>query len=128
MDMKFLKEFIIILFAGIIITGVVVFANSDFSVPVGTPDATGVTLEDIYNKLSNVSTSTKSFGPLVGTSTPNFHDLGQIYDLLTPIDSNTIASGTTIMGVAGTYDISSLDPSNVATGTVYGTSSVGTMQ
>ena len=126
--MKFLREFIVVLVAGIIITGVVVFANSDFFVPAGSPSFTGVNLDDIYNVLSGTPPPTKTFGPTVETSTSNFHDLGQIYDLLTPIDSNTIASGTSISGVAGTYDISSLDPSNVATGTTYGTSSVGIME
>lgn len=126
--MKFLKESIIVLVAGIIITSVVVFANSDFSVPSGTPTSTGVTLEDIYNKLSGTATTTKSFNPTVDTNTSNFHDLGQIYDLLTPIDPGIIASGTTIIGVTGIYDISGLDPANVATGTIYGTSSVGTME
>ena len=126
--MKFLREAFVVLVAGTIVSGVIVFANSSFSIPASVPGPTGVTVEDIYDKLSGISTSTKSFDPTVGTGTQNFHDLGQIFDLLTPIDPNTIASGTTIMGVAGVYDISGLDPANVATGTVYGTSSVGTMQ
>ena len=126
--MRFLRESVIVLIAVLTITGIVVYANSNFSIPASTPDSTGVTLEDIYNKLSGVATTTKSFNPTIDTNTSNFHDLGQIFDLLTPIDPGTIASGTTIIGVTGTYDISSLDPANVATGTTYGTSSVGTMQ
>ena len=126
--MKSIKEMVIILIALVTVVGGFVFANSTITTPQSSPDSTGVTLEDIFNKISGTASTTKTFGPVVDTSTSNFHDLGQIYDLLTPIDPNNIASGTTVMGVAGTYDISALDPSNVAVGVSYGTSSVGTME
>jgi hypothetical protein len=128
--MKIIKETLIVIIAGIIITGVLVFANTDISTPNQEPASTGVTLDDIYHKLNNTSPSTKDFNPTGGTDVSNFHDLGEIYIAIGTLDPATFTSSTTIMGIAGTYDVSGLDPSNVATGTTYGQngSLVGTME
>jgi hypothetical protein len=130
--MKNLKQVVIVLIAGLVVTGVVVFANNTLTAPSGDPESTGITLDDIYHKLEGTATTTKSFNPTVNTSTSNFHDLGEIYDLLNnnPLDPNTFTASTTIMGVTGTYDISNLIPENVATGVTYGPngSLVGTME
>ena len=126
--MKLLKEILIVSVSGIIVTGVLVFANISINNPGGVPASTGVTLDDIYHTLNNTSPLVKNFNPLAGPDTANFHDLAEVYDLLTPVDSEIITSGNTIMGIAGTYDISNLLPENVVMGTTYGTSSVGTME
>lgn len=125
--MKVSKNIIITVISALTVFTVVALAGSDL-IGSGAPSATGVTLEDIYNKLSNNSTSSKNFNPAQDTSVPSFHDLGQIYSLLTPVSSTTITSGTTIMGISGSYNISNLTPDKVATGTSYGTSSIGTLQ
>jgi hypothetical protein len=125
--MKLNRDILIITIGTLVVLGTVVLANTDFSVPAGVPSQTGVTLDDIYHKLNGTSPNIKSFNPAVGTGVANFHDLGEIYELLIPVDSEITASGTVIMGVNGVYDISNLIPENVATGTHYGTSSVGTM-
>ncbi len=126
--MRLAKEILIVLIAGIAVVGFVVFAGTDIFGPAGTPSATNVTLDDIYAKLTNTSIASKTFYPQKTTTEGNFRDLKQLYDLLTPISSTTITSSTTIMGVAGAYNISNLTPDKVATGTTYGTSSVGTLQ
>ena len=126
--MRLAKEIFIVLIAGIIVVGFVVFAGTDMIGPIGTPAATNISLDDIYAKLTNTSIASKTFYPQKTTNETNFHDLKQLYDLLTPISSTTITSSTTIMGVAGAYNVSNLSPDKVATGTTYGTSSVGTLQ
>jgi len=125
--MKFSKNIIITVLSALTVFAVVALAGSDL-IGSGNPSPTGVTLEDIYRKLSNNATTSKNFSPTQDTSMANFHDLGQIYNLLTPVSSSSITSGTTIMGISGSYNISNLTPDKVATGTAYGTSSVGTMQ
>jgi hypothetical protein len=126
--MKFLKEILIVSMSGVIVTGVLVFANISVNNPGGIPASTGVTLDDIYHTLNNTSPLVKNFNPIVGSDTANFHDLSEIYNLLETVDPETVTSNGTIMGIAGTYDISNLLPENVVMGTTYGTSSVGTME
>ena len=126
--MDYVKKGTVFLASMAIVVAVVAWANSDFTVSDGTPSPTGVTLDDIYNKLSNNTTTSKSFSPDREPTQASYHDLGEIYSLLTPISSSTITTGSTIMGVSGSYNISNLTPDKVATGTHYGTSSVGTMQ
>jgi hypothetical protein len=126
--MKSFREILVVLIAGVIVTGVLVFANTDIATPNQEPTSTGVTLDDIYHKLNNTSSLTKDFNPTAGTDVSNFHDLEEIYNFLGPVNPEIVTSNATIMGVTGTYDVSNLLPENVATGTTYGTSSVGTME
>jgi hypothetical protein len=116
--------------------------------------STGYTLADIYNRLFDNSTATAgnhNFEPSA-SPTSTMYSLTQIYNLIPTIDPTKVLSGTTYLGVAGTYsgggytygdnsadqvlttaagagtwDASNLTVDLVATGTAWGTSSVGTL-
>jgi hypothetical protein len=102
--MKFkTKQTIFSALAFIIILGGTILAGSLIPTgPVGTP--TMYTLSDIYNKL-NLNTYTPSAHTVSTTSLPTsgtFNTLTEIWNSIPTISASTIATGTTIMGIAGT--------------------------
>ncbi len=122
-----LKHILSYILGATLVIGGVVFAGT-LTPSVSTDTANFVTLSDIYNKiiLNTYSTSTHSIST---TSAPvaSMYTLSDIYNAIPTLSSGTITTGTTIMGIAGAYNTSNLIPGNVATGTSYGTSSVGTL-
>ena len=102
--MKFkTKQIIFSALAFLIILGGTILAGSLIPTgPVGTP--TMYTLSDIYNKL-NLNTYTPSAHTVSTTSLPTsgtFNTLTEIWNSIPTISASTIATGTTIMGIAGT--------------------------
>ena len=101
---KFFKISSIIL--GSFLLGAIVrmtFAGS--LTPVSPPASTMYTLDGIYNKLVNNTTSqiegSQSFTTPASTSS-TFYTLKQIYESIPTLDATKIKTGTTYMGVAGT--------------------------
>jgi len=112
---SFLKQIFIPLIVSVLVVGGVIFAG-DLTPITQTPEATYVTLEDIYEKLTTgVTTTEKSFTPSASTDTPTMHTLTEIFDLIYDLDTLTtvepdltaenIVSGTTIFGVEGSAEI-----------------------
>lgn len=127
--MKFLRELVIVLVSGIIITSVVVFAGS--LTPINPPGTTFFTLSDIYEKIqdNNYATSSRVFTPSLapaGTFVTLQNIWDKIFEISSSINSENIIAPITILGVAGTYDVSNLTPDKVAQGVVYGNGFVGT--
>ena len=121
-----LKQLITYILGAFLIIGGVAFAGSlTPSVNISTPNF--VTLSDIYNKILN-NTYTVSTHLVSTTSAPvsSMNTLSDIWNAIPTISAGTIINGTTIMGVAGTYNISNLTPDKVLSGITYGTSSTGT--
>jgi len=116
---------------GLVLGGVVLAGNID--VPSTTPIATGYTLEDIFQKVSNpaYTSSAHSLSAVVSTDNTTMHSLSDIYAAIparkTLLNSTTtmetgiydatttasvdadltpskIKTGVTIFGVTGTYD------------------------
>jgi photosystem II stability/assembly factor-like uncharacterized protein len=123
--MKIDKTILTIVFLGILIFGAKLFAGQ--LIPTGLPGSTFVSLSDIYQKILNntYTTSTREFIPTTTPAGTGF-TLQNIFDAIPTINPDKIISGNTILGVAGTYDISNLTPDKVATGTIYGLGQVGT--
>lgn len=73
--------------------------------PTSAPASTMYTLDGIYNKLIDNTTSqaegSASF-TTPGSVSATFHSLKQIYESIPTLDATKIKSGTTYMGVAGT--------------------------
>lgn len=89
--------------------------------PATSPAQTGYTLEDIYNLISNNSTTTAgnhSFSTS-SSATETMHTIANIYDAIKPgsfIVASNIATGTTYLGVTGTYEpLSSIECGTVIT-------------
>ncbi len=124
---NFFKHLLSYILGATLVIGGVVFAGT-LTPSVSTDTANFVTLSDIYNKiiLNTYSTSTHSIST-TSAPTASMHTLYEIYNIIPTLLPATILTNTTIMGVAGTYNTSNLIPGNVATGTAYGTSSVGTL-
>jgi hypothetical protein len=125
--MKIFKKISLIIVLGTIFLGRLALAGSlDPTGPY--PESFGVTLDDIYGKIqdNNYVVLSHQFNP---QSAPagTFHTLQEIFELIPTVNPDTVISGTTILGVAGTYDISNLTPDKVREGVSYGTSSVGTL-
>lgn len=122
------KQLLYIVLGIIIISSSVVFAGS--ITPSSYLSPTTHTLNDIYQKLTNSSYTSDiadSFSFPTGEATSTMHTLEDIWNLIPTISSSTIISGNTILGIAGSYNTSNLTPSTVASGTVYGNGTVGTM-
>lgn len=101
---KFLKIGSLVLIAFIIGA----FVRTSFAgslTPPGVPASTMYTLDGIYNKLIDNTTSqaegSASF-TTPGSVSATFHNLKQIYESIPTLDATKIKSGTTYMGVAGT--------------------------
>jgi hypothetical protein len=124
------KKNIIVISLGILAVTGTIFAGH--LSPTNTFGTSFVTLSDIYEKLQNnvYSTSSRSFAP-VESPAGTHHTLQEIYDLansiLSVINPENIIAGNSILGIAGTYDVSELSPDKVREGIAYGTSSVGTL-
>jgi hypothetical protein len=124
--MKKLKITFSYVLGGVVLLGVVALAGSlSPQAPVGT---TMKTMEDVYQKLT-LNTYIPEDHYISTTSSPSqsMHSLADIWSAIPTVSSSTITTGTTIMGIEGTYDISSLTPGNVLAGTNYGVDSVGTL-
>jgi hypothetical protein len=122
--MKFkTKQTIFSALAFIIILGGTLLAGSLIPTgPVGTP--TMYTLSDIYNKLNlNTYTTTAGNHSISTTSLPTtgtMHTLTEIWNSIPTISASTIATGTTIMGIAGTNPAYAYGSSS-ASGVLYST-------
>jgi hypothetical protein len=84
------------------------------------------TLSDIYNRLGNIN-YTPTTHEISTTSSPasSMHSLSEIWNNFPTISADTILASTTIMGIEGILALPT--PETVATGTTYGTSSIGTL-
>jgi hypothetical protein len=85
------------------------------------------TTSDIYNRLDDIN-HTPQDKTTSTTSSPSIsmRSLSEIWDNFPTIQSNTIATGTTIMGITGTL-YGDIDPSKVLTTATYpGTATAGT--
>jgi len=122
--MKYFKTSLFILISVISIFGVAIAGTLT---PSSAPAATLITLNDLYQKVLNNSyvISVHSFNPTLGPASTN-NSLQNIWNIIPMINSGNIISGYNVLGVSGTYNISSLTPDKVATGTVYGLGQVGT--
>lgn len=110
---SYFKQLLIPLLASIFVIGGVILAG--YLTPTNeTPEATYVTLEDIYEKLTTGATTTeKSFTPTEGTDTATMHTLQEIFDLIydtatmVTVEPNlvvdNIIDGISIFGVEGNY-------------------------
>ena len=102
-----MKKYIILsslLFLTFIIGAVVRTSFAGSLTPSVSPASTMYTLEDIYTKLTDSTTTategTASF-TTPGTVSATLHNLKQIYELIPTIDATKVLCGTTYLGVAG---------------------------
>lgn len=85
----------------------VTFAGS--LTPDTTPSSTMYTLDGIYNKITDNTTSASEGGQSFntpGSVSSTFHTLKQIYESIPTLDPTKILLGTTYMGVAGAAPVS----------------------
>jgi hypothetical protein len=105
-----IKQISILLVAGILVIGGVILAGSLTPIT-GSPEATYVSLNDIFDKLTTGATTTeKSFTPTLAPA-PTMHTLSEIFEAIYDIDvlqtvepnliAGNIATGTSIFGVEG---------------------------
>ena len=100
-----LKQTFILLIAGVIVLGGIVLAGS-LTPTTSTPEATYVSLNDVYDKLTTGATTTeKSFTPTVGTDTATMHTLSEIFDVIP--EWLTLDNSTTTVP-AGYYEATDL--------------------
>ena len=96
-----LKYISIWLIALVCVVGGVVWAGSLTPIT-NSPEATYISLQDIFDKLTtNSTTIEKSFNPSSGTDTPTMKTLSEIFDAIPVISSSTILASTTYMRVEG---------------------------
>ena len=96
--------------------------------PSTSPAATSYTLTDIYTRLTTNAIAVLGnhiFSPSTSPAA-SLYTLTQIYDAIPTIEEDRVLSGTTLLGVGGTYDINTLTESIVKSGTSYGSGSTGT--
>ncbi|MEK7193374.1 MAG: hypothetical protein AAB652_01135 [Patescibacteria group bacterium] len=97
--------------------------------PSSSPAASSYTLGDVYARLTtNATTSAGNhvFAPSA-SPTSTLYDLTTIFNTIPTIDATKVASGTSYLGIAGTYTTSNLTTSSVATGTIFGVGLTGTL-
>lgn len=95
---------------------------------VGTDTLTFLTLSDLYNKLidNNYSVSDHTIS-ITSEPSSSMYTLEDIWNAIPIVPSGIVLNSTSIMGIQGNYNVSNLNPDNVVAGTLYGTSSVGTL-
>lgn len=97
--------------------------------PSASPAATSYTLTDIYTRLTTNATATAGdhdFAP-DGAPAATLYTLTQIYNAIPTIEADRMLSGTSLLGVAGTYDIADLGAAVVRLGVAFGSGSTGTL-
>lgn len=96
--------------------------------PVGAPSATFYTLTDIYQLINSNTTTTEGDHDFTFTDAlaGSGYTLTQIYDALTGlINPARVLTGTTYLGVPGTYNATNLSATSVRSGIAFGVGLTG---
>ncbi len=90
--------------------------------PSASPAATSFTLSDLSTRLTTNATSTSGNHTFTAPSsvTTTLSSLTDLYNLIPTILPATVVSGTSYLGITGTYNTANLATSTVATGTIFG--------
>ncbi|MBI4281610.1 DUF1566 domain-containing protein [Candidatus Uhrbacteria bacterium] len=123
-----LKGGLTVLISVVMIYGIV---QAGSLTPSASPAATSHTLSDIYTRLTTNGASTAGNHVFSPGASPagTLSTLTQIYNAIPTIDATKVLSGTSYLGVAGTWNVSNLSNSVIKSGTTWGVSlgSTGTL-
>jgi hypothetical protein len=107
--------------------GIATLVQAGSLTPSASPAATSYTLSDIYTRLTTNAASTAgnhAFAPSAGP-TGTLRTLSEVYLAIPTIYATSVLSGTTIFGVSGTYNATSLATSTVKSGISFGVGLTG---
>lgn len=124
--LKFLTAVCTCSFGLVLLVGVVYAGSLS---PSADPAATSYTLTDIYTRLTTNATATAGDHAFAPSASPagTLYTMTQIYDAIPTIAADRVISGTTLLGVGGTYDITNLSTASVFNGIAFGSGSTGTL-